>query len=89
MPEEVKSSEQQDHKQGIFDERFQSLTNGFGEACEANNVNLAFAIAIHPDEDNPIVFWRGHKYDVATLLAYILGNFKREFKIELNAGEDI
>ena len=71
------TQEQQEHL-------FNTLTNGFGEACVANNVHTAIAIAVHPSQKQPIVFVRGHKYDIATLLAMILRSLKNEINEELN-----
>ncbi len=68
-----------DTRQTIFDQRFAALTDGFGAACEQAGVNTAVAIALHPDEQHPIVFIRGHEYDVAALLATIL----RRLKVDL------
>ena len=91
--QEPQSAEQ---KQRIFDERFDALTNGFGKACEEHNVPVAIAIAIHPKEDHPIVFARGHQYDVASLLASVLRGLKQELisglsiepEIDYQGGQD-
>lgn len=71
-------------RQRIFEERFATLMNGFGQACEENDVNIAVAIAIHPDEDEPIVFMRGGEYDAARLLAYVLRRMKQQIATELD-----
>lgn len=74
-----------EENQAIFDQRFNDLTNDFGRACEKNGVETAIAIAIHPEEQHPIIFVRGHKYDIATLLATILRNLKSEIISELDS----
>jgi len=79
----------EEQRQAIFDERFESLTNGFGKACEEHKVPVAIAIAIHPEESHPIVFARGHQYDVASLLASILRGLKQELMSGLNAEPEI
>ncbi len=72
-------------RQDSFDARFERLTDGFGQACEQDGVETAIAIAIHPEEKRPIVFMRGHQYDVAVLLADILREFSRRLIGPLNA----
>ena len=73
-----------DDHQSIFEERFATLMNGFGETCEANNVQTAIAIAIHPEEEMPIVFIRGGEYDTARLLAYVLKGIRQQINRELD-----
>lgn len=75
--------DQGDPRQAIFDERFAALTDGFGQACEQNNVGLAIAIAIHPDEAQPMVFIKGHPYDVAALTARVLKALRDDLCSEL------
>lgn len=69
--------------QRIFAERFNALMNGFGEDCETNNVELAVAIAIHPEENEPLVFIRGDEYHVARILAFVLKRMKANIMDEL------
>lgn len=71
-----------DPRQAIFDARFATLTDGFGQACEREGVTTAVAIAVHPDEPHPIIFIRGHQYDAASLLARVM----RAIRNELYAG---
>ena len=73
-----------DDEQRIFAERFESLTNGFNEACTNNNVDLAIAIAIHPESNRPVIYARGHNYDIAALLANILRGLKMDLLKELD-----
>lgn len=91
MADKLASSDdqQQDEKQRIFDERFEALMNGFGEACEKQGVPIAIAIAIHPQEEHPMVFLRGHQYDVATLLASVLRGLRQELMSGLNVEQHI
>jgi hypothetical protein len=65
-------------EQVIFEQRWNSLTNDFGKACDEHGVELAFAIAIHPREKMPIIFVKGHQYDVAVLISDILHNLKSD-----------
>jgi hypothetical protein len=74
-----------DPRQDSFDARFAKLTNGFGQACEQEGVEIAIAIAIHPEEKHPIIFMRGHQYDVGVLLADVLRQFSRRLIGPLNA----
>lgn len=71
-------------RQAIFEERFTALMNGFGEACKANNVDIAVAIALHPKEQEPLVFVRGDEYDSARILAYVLRSMKQQITEQLN-----
>lgn len=73
-----------DPRQTIFDARFAKLTDGFGQACEQENVTLAVAIAIHPEEKHPIVFIKGHEYDIAKLLTRLLREMTRNLMTGLN-----
>lgn len=75
---------QEDHRQDIFDAQFQALMNRFGEDCEKNDVQLAIAIAKHPDLDEPIVFFRGHIVDAASLAAEVLRQIKGQIFEQLN-----
>ncbi len=70
--------------QAIFEERFSKLMNGFGESCESNNVEIAIAIAKHPNENEPLVFVRGGEYDCARLMAYVLKSMKQQIMAELD-----
>lgn len=69
--------------QDIFDERFNILTNEFGKACESEGVQLAVAVAIHPEEDIPIIYAKGHPYDVAVLLSKVLSKLKSDLLKDL------
>lgn len=73
-----------DSRQDSFDARFTALTDGFGQACEQEGVELAVAIAIHPNEEHPIIFIRGHEYDAATIIASLLRNLTRRLLAPLN-----
>ncbi len=59
----------------------------FGKTCDKHKINLAFAIAIHPNESQPLIFSKGHEYDVAALIAAVLKMMKQKFDHEL--GVDI
>ena len=73
-----------DHRQGIFDELFQSLMGGFGQACEEQEIEVAFAVARHPKVKEPIVFYRGHIVDAAALSADVLRQIKQQIYEQLN-----
>lgn len=79
-------SEDENERQRIFEERYSNLTNEFAEACEREGVDIAVAIAAHPEEEFPIVFIRGHKYDVASIMAYVMRSIKSNINEELNTG---
>lgn len=77
-----------DPRQISFDARFAALTDGFGQACEQEGVEIAVAIAIHPKEKHPIVFVRGHQYDVTVLLTTVQRHFTRDLMAPLNPSPD-
>ena len=70
--------------QSIFESQFHALTDGFGQACEDHKVEVAFAVAIHPDNPSPIVFAKGHPYDVAVLVTRVLNNIRSQMLQELD-----
>jgi hypothetical protein len=70
--------------QTMFEQRFNALMNGFGEACESNKIDISIAIAIHPQEEKPLVFIRGDEYDVARLMAVVLRQLKHQVLRELD-----
>jgi hypothetical protein len=74
----------EDSRQDIFDEQFQALMDGFGEACEEQNIEVAIAIAKHPSKEEPIVFFRGHLVDAASLAAGVLRQIKQQVFEQLN-----
>jgi hypothetical protein len=70
-------------EQGIFESRFNSLIDEFGQACEDHNVPFAFIALINPEIQSPVIFARGHAYDVAVMLHKILNKMKSELYHEL------
>jgi hypothetical protein len=76
---------QKNHRQDIFAETFENLMNGFGEACEKEGVEIAIAIAKHPDYEEPMVFYRApHIVDAAKLMAEILRQIKGQIFTDLD-----
>lgn len=57
--------------------------DNFGKACDDNKACIAFAAVIDPNQTDPMVFIRGHTYDVAKLLAMILRSMKNDLLSEL------
>jgi hypothetical protein len=76
--EEDNGDQPEADRQEIFDEHFNALMNGFGKDCEENDVNVAVAIADHPEEEQPVVFVRGDLLSAAHLLATVLRNMKSQ-----------
>ena len=71
--------------QEIFEQTFSKLMDGFGEACKAEGVKIAIAIAQHPEVEQPLVFFRApHIVDAGALMAGVL----REIKADVNASLD-
>lgn len=60
-----------------FDARFQPLMEAFSKHCDELQVPLAVAIILDPKiQETPLVYLRGHEYDVATLMAEIMRSLK-------------
>ena len=75
----------ENHRQDIFEEKFQALMNGFGEACQKEGVNVAITIASHPELDQPIVFYRAnHIAEAGALMAGVLRQIKSELFADLD-----
>ncbi len=71
--------------QSIFAERAEKLMNQFGAACEEGGFDTAVVILTNPESKGvPFVFMRGHPYDNATQLAFVLREMKRDIYTELN-----
>jgi hypothetical protein len=79
-----KIDDDHNHRQGIFDDVFQALMGGFGQACEDQEVEIALAVAKHPNIKEPIVFYRGHIVDAASLAADVLRQIKQQIYEQLN-----
>lgn len=72
--------------QVIFDARFGLFMNEFGAICEKENIKLAIAAVIDPKlPKEPMVFMRGHEYDIALLLSKILKGLKAQINKNLQA----
>lgn len=88
LPEDAKNARgdagSDDHK-SIFDAQFAKTMDAFGEACKEQGVSTAVAIAIHPDHNMPMIFVKGHEYDIAVLLARVLRNMKGKMFSDLDA----
>ena len=81
----ITSNDDQNEKdQSIFESQFHALTDGFGKACEEHKVQLALAIAIYPDQPKPIIFAKGHNYDLAVLLTKMLNSMKANLLQDLD-----
>lgn len=85
MIENTELSDTPDDKTTKYrEELFDSLMNDFGKACENHKVEVAIAIAVHPDIKEPIVFLRGETFDAGRLLAYVLKRIKQNILDELD-----
>lgn len=70
--------------QGIFDELFSAVMNSFGEACEQKGIGAAIAIAEHPETKKPLVFVRGHLFDVTALGIKVINQMRAQLLSELS-----
>jgi len=75
-------------RQEIFDKLSQDLMTKFGQICEEQGVQVALAVAKHPDVDEPVVFYRGHIVDAASVTAGVLRQVKREVFQQLDTNPD-
>jgi len=72
--------------QVIFDERFALFMDPFGTTCDNERVPVAVAIVLDPKiRQGPLVMTRGHKYEVARVLAQLLRRIKAEINHDLDA----
>lgn len=85
--EEIQQNEKTDPQQDIFDQIFSDEMNRFGKMCEDHRVPAAIVIAIHPEKQLPTIYYQGHEYDVAALLARVLRNMKQKFIHELQTDQ--
>lgn len=74
----------EERRQDIFDEGMQALMDGFGAACEEQGIEVAIAIAKHPQKEEPLVFFRGHLVDASGLAAGVLRQIKQQIYDQLN-----
>ncbi len=70
--------------QGIFDANFSAIMDPFGQACEQQGVTLALAIALPKDGTKPVVFVRGHPFDVTALAVKVIKNLQDQLMQALN-----
>lgn len=73
-----------DSRQRIFDERCCAVMDQFGELCEQHGCTVAFAVAIHPDDNRPMIFLRGHQYDAAHLATNVLNKLREDLIARLS-----
>lgn len=82
---EQNSIDSEKSRQDIFEETFQSLMHPFGEACDEHGTTVSIAIAMHPDHEEPFVFYRApHIVDAATLMASVLKSIKSQILEDLD-----
>lgn len=74
----------ENHRQDIFAALFHKLTDGFGAACEEQGIETAIAIAIHPNQERPVIFIRGGTLEAMSLMAGILRDYKEVLYDRLN-----
>lgn len=68
----------------IFEAKFELYMDNFGKVCSANNIEIAFALVVDPSQTDPIVFTRGHIYDITKTLAQIVRYLKQQINEELD-----
>jgi hypothetical protein len=69
---------------GIFDENNPDVLDEFGQLCEQVGINTAIAIIQDKDTGKPMVFVRGHLYDVGCLTSTVLQGIKADLMRGLN-----
>lgn len=84
-PKDASGDGVENHRQDIFEATFEKLMNGFGESCEKEGVEVAIAVARHPDFEEPFVFYRApHIVDAASLMAQIMRQVKGQLLADLD-----
>jgi|SoiMethySBSTD1v2_1073268.scaffolds.fasta_scaffold5772900_1 hypothetical protein len=86
MTDKIEDPAIQHDEQGMFAEHFNIVMDDFGKACEQNKIDTSIAIAIHPEHDHPMVFCKGHKYDVTVLLTKVLKQLRADIEADLDIG---
>ena len=72
--------------QVIFDERRSLFMDNLLNTCKNEQVGLAIAIVCDPKiQEGPLVVIEGHKYEAASLLAFLL----RKLKADINRDLDV
>lgn len=69
---------------GIFDENSPDVLEEFGHLCEQVGIDLAIAIIRDKNTGKPLVFVRGHLYDVGCLTSNVLQEIKTDLLRGLN-----
>jgi hypothetical protein len=75
-------------RQGIFDTRLTAVMTAFGDACDQHGIATAIAIAIHPDDEQPMLLIRGHQFDATALAARVLRKLQTALIQELNGDQE-
>lgn len=90
MDEENKTSNTQQQAEGnvaeeIFETRYNLFWGELEKSCELEKIDCAFGFVLDSEKfpNTPLMFMRGHKYDVASILATILKRLKAELDTNL------
>ena len=79
----VNDGSQDDQHTGIFAEDQINALDVFGKACEDEGLNTAIAIIEHPTTRQPVIFIRGHIYDIGVLTSRVANDIKNQLFKEL------
>ena len=69
--------------QSIFEKKFETTMDGFSSECDKEQVSTFISIVKHPSKNTPMVYYRGHIYDAAVLLASVLRMIKSQIQNDL------
>lgn len=71
-------SDQDASNMDIFEETHIKALDVFGQACQDEGLNTAIAIVEHPQTGRPVIFVRGHIYDVTVQTVAVANDLKQE-----------
>ena len=85
-PGEEKNKDEQTNDKPLDKEIHDLMSDAVGPLWEKMNIDTAVVLARIPGTDNVSVYYRGHFYDVATLLAQMNSKFTAQIDRELGRG---
>ncbi len=61
-----------------FEQRQSEIFDSLGGTLEKENVAIAFAVVIDPKSEQPLIYYRGHLYDVMSTVIKIVGKLRND-----------
>lgn len=79
------SNDQAQETKTLSDADTDALCDAWGKLMDDHDIKTGIVIMIHPKQDAPVVFFRGHFYDNAKIMSQVLERFKMQMASEINA----